>query len=834
MKLPELLAPVNGPEGLEAALAGGADAVYCGLTAFNARQMAKNFDLDTLEHAVRDCHRAGCKLYLTFNTLVRDDEWPQAGALLVAAWERGIDALIVQDLGIIDWVHRRLPDLPLHASTQMTVHHPAQLEWLARAGVERIILARELSLSEVETMQQRAEQFGMGVEVFVHGALCVSYSGQCLISALIEGRSGNRGLCAQICRRPFSLAAGKQPLPSGERRRPHSPRRSRRGAGAAKGPQKSLSLSMKDLAALPLLPDLVRIGVSALKIEGRLKRPEYVAEVTAVYKQALGRIESGRSGAFSDLQARLEAVFNRGFCLGGLGREFTAGQTTGRRRGARFPRVGTVTGVDRRRARIFVRVEKEPAPGDGVALFPPGGESPFALVVTRLFPGRPDEGQWIGVKPFDGRMQNCPERGDLMLSSNAAELARIRASITTYEVPSIPISVVLDGGSGAPLQARATARCGWTSETSSSQNLQPAAGRPLTEKTLRDHFGRLGQTAYSLESLRWEGPKAVFLPLSELNAMRRRLIDGLENKRRARRPRPSPSNALTVELAETRGTSAGKRWDTKLAVLCPWNGAETAARAGAARIYCPADEAPPDEIPGLQSGQKPWLQIPAITSGSLYAKIESWFSKHAAGLGGVLIGHLGAADLALREGLPFWADASLNVVNRRALDHLSRFGAAGATLSWEVEPEAIADLAGHALPTEAVVFGRPPVLHTALRLVTAKSSTQRLVDEAGRSYPLRYWPDQRGCTIEAPFFRQGLGAVAALKGRIAFLRLDLREIDPVNYEIVLDTFQGVLDGSIDRTEARGRLREWIPSRAESKWSTEFETTPRMSRNNDDT
>ncbi|MHC4945786.1 MAG: peptidase U32 family protein, partial [Planctomycetota bacterium] len=387
MNEPELLAPVSGPDGLRPALAAGADAVYLGLKEFNARRKAQNFTPDELTIAVQDCRRARCRVYLTFNTLVYDDEWRRALKALAEAYEAGVDALIIQDPGVARAVKQWLPDLPLHASTQMTVHHPSQLAPLAGLGIERVILARELTLEEVKAMAETARGLGIEVEVFAHGALCVSYSGQCLISALMEGRSGNRGLCAQLCRRPFQIGT------------------------ARKMGKKSLPLSMKDLSALPLLHDLVHTGVAGLKVEGRLKRPEYVAGVVRVYKEALSRIAACQEGPFHDLESQLDLVYNRGFSLGGLGDEFSAKETTGKWGGPRFLEIGRVVEVDRDRERLLLmEMSNPPEPGDGVALFPEEGGPPSAFVVTKVFPPQ-EKGTWIGVKPFEGTMQNCPDRG---------------------------------------------------------------------------------------------------------------------------------------------------------------------------------------------------------------------------------------------------------------------------------------------------------------------------------------------------------------------------------------------------------------------------------------
>ena len=259
--IPELLAPVGGRAQLEAAINNGADAVYMGGSLFNARINAENFTEESLEEAVDFAHENGVRVYITFNTLIKDSELADAFRYACRLYEMGADALIVQDAGLARLVRRHLPDFPLHLSTQGTVYNEQALELVRQMGFKRVVPARELSLSEVSRLCRAAETAGLEVEVFVHGALCMCYSGQCQMSRAFGGgeRSGNRGLCAQPCRLLYTDDKGRQ----------------------------GYFLSPKDLCALPLLPELVEAGVSSFKIEGRLKSPEYVAVTTAVYRKYL-------------------------------------------------------------------------------------------------------------------------------------------------------------------------------------------------------------------------------------------------------------------------------------------------------------------------------------------------------------------------------------------------------------------------------------------------------------------------------------------------------------------------------------------------------------------
>ena len=289
----ELLAPAGSPEALTAAVQNGADAVYLGYGDFNARRNAKNFSAEEFASAVSYCHLRGVKVYLTLNTLLTDRELPQAAELAAQASSLGVDAVLVQDLGLVRILRRVAPDLSVHGSTQLTVHNLDGVRFCADAGMERVVLSRELSADQIAHICAHSP---IEIEVFAHGALCMCYSGQCFFSSVIGGRSGNRGLCAQPCR----LQYGWQ--------------------GKADGHP----LSLKDMSLAGHLRELKRMGVSCLKLEGRMKRPEYVAVITRIYARLL---EEGRGPTDAE-RAELERAFSRS--------GFTDGYWRGRHGAAMF------------------------------------------------------------------------------------------------------------------------------------------------------------------------------------------------------------------------------------------------------------------------------------------------------------------------------------------------------------------------------------------------------------------------------------------------------------------------------------------------------------------
>ncbi|HHX50014.1 MAG TPA: U32 family peptidase, partial [Clostridia bacterium] len=347
MELPELLAPAGDVESLRAAVANGADAVYLGGKLFSARQYARNFDEKELEQSIRYAHRRNVKVYVTVNILLDNTELQAAAEYLQFLYNAGTDAIIIQDIGLLYLARQVVPDLKIHASTQMTIHNLPGARFLSQEGVQRIVLARELSLKDIMGIHQGSS---IELEVFVHGALCISYSGQCLMSSLIGGRSGNRGRCAQPCRLPYRLVDDTGKLAT---------RTEKVG---------DYLLSPRDLCTLDLIPELVKSGVTAFKFEGRMKKPEYVATVIRVYRQALDRYlqDPGGFSVSTEEKQQLEQVFNRdfttGYFLGNQGRELMSWK----RPNNRGVYLGRVLSLNPAKVSVKVRLELPLSRGDGV------------------------------------------------------------------------------------------------------------------------------------------------------------------------------------------------------------------------------------------------------------------------------------------------------------------------------------------------------------------------------------------------------------------------------------------------------------------------------------
>ncbi|MBP6864171.1 MAG: U32 family peptidase [Candidatus Didemnitutus sp.] len=519
---PEILAPAGDWECARAAVENGADAIYFGLERFNARMRAHNFTLADLPQLMEFLHRRGVRGYVTFNTLVFADELAAAGDYLRSIIAAGVDAAIVQDVGICRLIRSISPDFPIHTSTQMTVTSAAGVAFARELGAQLVVLARENSLKEIAAIQAATKDTGTGLplEVFVHGALCVAYSGQCLTSESLGGRSANRGECAQACRMPYELISDGTKVDLGDRR---------------------YLLSPQDLSGLDVLPDLVRAGVASLKIEGRLKSPEYVANITRVYRTALDHVmrqlgsEPGAApgGDFNPAAARydLEMGFSRGLYTGwfrGINNQELAHARFGTKRGVFLGEV-TRVGPD------FVALQPIAPlkPGDGI-------------VFDRGHPDEKEEGGRIyQVEPRGAETVLRFGRGDidfarvrpgnLVWKTNDPELdRRLRQSFEGEKIRfTRPVHVEVHGAVGTPLTVFARDDEGHVARADSATPLARAEKQPLTTERLRDQLGRLGGTPFTLGTLVNVLEGDAILALSELNDLRRRLVAELDARRAA-------------------------------------------------------------------------------------------------------------------------------------------------------------------------------------------------------------------------------------------------------------------------------------------------------------
>jgi putative protease len=498
IRRPELLSPAGNWECLRAAVANGADAIYFGLDRFNARLRADNFREEELPEIMGYLHRYGVRGFVTLNTLIFTNELREAGHMLVQLAEAGVDAIIVQDPGLARLAREVAPDLELHASTQMTITSPEGLELAKELGVTRAILARELSLRELK----RFPTSEFPVEVFVHGALCVAYSGQCLTSESLGQRSANRGECAQACRLPYQLIIDGRPKDLGDKR---------------------FLLSPQDLAGIDEIPELIRLGIASFKIEGRLKSPEYVAAVTQVYRDAIDRAMAAlrceeQVPKVSDADRySLEMTFSRGLFSGwlhGVNHQRLVNARCGKKRGS-F--IGLVKGV----GKDYVEVEPEAQlkPGDGV-VFDTGDDTEHEQG------GRIYEFRRGRLYFQNGRIdfQRLRAGHRLWKTDDPALNKRLRQTFARDPKPArTSVDMEVSGREGEPLRLRLISDK-HTVEADSEVRLSPARTSVLTESILRDQLGHLGDTGYALRNFSAKLEGDVFIAIRFLNQLRRDAI----------------------------------------------------------------------------------------------------------------------------------------------------------------------------------------------------------------------------------------------------------------------------------------------------------------------
>ncbi|HEY4158793.1 MAG TPA: U32 family peptidase, partial [Polyangiaceae bacterium] len=533
---PEVLAPAGDQAALEAAVAAGADAVYFGVDAFNARARAQNFGVGQLPDIVSVLHARRVKAHLTLNTLVFDAELEAWADVVRAAERAGVDAVIVQDLGAVGLVRRIAPSLRIHASTQMTCTDAASVQFAASLGVDRVVLARELSLSEIEEITRATS---VELEVFVHGALCVAYSGQCLTSEAIGGRSANRGACAQACRLPYELVVDGVVRDLGDR---------------------AYLLSPEDLEASFAIPKLVELGVRSFKIEGRLKGPEYVAATTRLYRQAVDATLGVAKAPDEATKRRAVQTYSRGSGPGFLAGIDHQRLVEARSCDHRGVQIGLAVGVEERAGRrlLVLDTESRIARGDGLLVeggWAGEGESGGRVWSVELagkdVPDAPAGSRlklWLGPECELTRVS----RGRRVFRTHDPETEREVTTQLAREPFRERLDLEISGEFAGPFTLTASTSRGRVARVQGDANVQHAQNQPTSSADLAGKLGRLGDSPFVLGALDVRLPQGAWLPVSSLNRARRALIAALTEPRVGPLfpTHPRPSDSAERPLAE--------------------------------------------------------------------------------------------------------------------------------------------------------------------------------------------------------------------------------------------------------------------------------------------
>jgi putative protease len=760
-QLPELLAPAGDWDCAKAAVENGADAIYFGLEKFNARMRARNFTEADLPKLMEFLHWRGVKGYVTFNTLVFENELADAENYLRAIISSGVDAAIVQDAGICRLIRELSSDFPIHASTQMTITSAAGVKFARELGCNLVVLARECSIGEIEKIIlvgrassqavsptgnaacEDARPTAMHIEVFVHGALCVAYSGQCLTSESLGGRSANRGECAQACRMPYDLISDGKQVPLGDKR---------------------YLLSPQDLSGLDVLPDLVRAGVASLKIEGRLKSPEYVASITKVYRQALDDLRftnddlraadsSARKSQIANRKYDLEMSFSRGLYtgwFGGIDNQKLVHARFGKKRGVFLGEVARVSNET-----VALKLEAPLKLGDGIV----------------FDAGRPDENEeggriyQIGKQKAESRNAQLVELhfghgdidfsrvrvGDKLWKTNDPELdKRLRRSFAG-DTPRFqrPIEIEVHGGAGKLFTLIARDEFGNVAKVESSMPLTQAEKLPLTEEKLREQLGRLGGTPFKLGKLKNFLSGEVMLPVSELNRLRREFVAQLERLRAQpkRWELKDGSSRCESALTENPEIDLSRLTPTATAqlIVLVRNLAqlEAALKCGAQTIYCEFEDPKKyreavtmfhtasgckSEIGNRKS--EIFVAPPRIFKTGEEWTLEQVRSSNADGYLVRNYDHLKFFANDRRVG-----DYSLNIANRRAADYFkNNFGLERVTASYDLNFSQLEALLRTAPPEwfEVTIHQHMPMFHMEHCVFCAFLSSGKDFRDCGR------------------------------------------------------------------------------------------------------
>lgn len=689
----ELLAPAGNRDSFLAGVENGADAVYLGGKMLNARQFAGNFDDEQLEKALDYAHARDVNIYLTVNTLISDSELKDAINFVERAYSMGIDGIIVQDLGFAGLVRRLIPDLSLHASTQMTIYNLEGVKLLEKLGFKRVVLARELSFDEIKNIAQNSS---MEIEIFIHGALCVCYSGQCLMSSVIGGRSGNRGKCAQPCRMPYSLV----------------------GDGKSDG----YLLSPKDMCLLDELPAVLDSGVKSLKIEGRMKSPEYVATVVRIYRKYLDKaLQDGRNTSKKDFRIDekdlkdLAQIFNRG----GFTKGYFRGKTGSSMMSYEKPKnwgtfLGEVLSHDSRTGTVKIKLAQELSVGDGIEIWTGMGEDPGNIVTQIKVGERSVPSASKGETAVIGRINGKLLRGDKVYKTSDKELleearksfagkpsrkSTINGRLVVREGKEVSITVWDDNGNNIV--------------KNSGIIPEKAINKPITEERLLAQINKTGDTPFIFNEIVIDLDDGLAVPVSEINNLRRSALEEFEKLKTGRYKR-----SISVDFKEIPAAGKNQSEPKVSAFFYSQDMAVDYTSLNVERLYLPLGFFLNKEHESIlqklrEKGCEVFLWLPSVTRGNYDRLIGTRLPDIIKGKAdGLLIGNAGHIRLASEmPELKIFGDYSLNLFNSYSINEIEKLDLKGAALSIELTLEQIRKMN---LPfdfeAEVIVYGRLPLM----------------------------------------------------------------------------------------------------------------------------
>jgi putative protease len=766
MRIPELLAPVGSKEALIAAIENGADAVYFGGKVFSARQYASNFTRDELEWAIDYAHVRGIKAYVTVNTLVKDSELEKACDYLQFLCNCGADAVIVQDLGILRLLREQLPELPVHASTQMTIHNVEGVKFLQEMGVKRVVLARELTFDEIRRIKSRT---GIEVETFIHGALCFSYSGQCLLSSMIGGRSGNRGYCAQPCRKKYRMNGIEGYL-----------------------------LSPKDLNMSEHIGALVDAGIDSFKIEGRMKRHEYVAGVVRVYRKLIDRYfeSSADSQVTEDEKHTLLQLFNRGFTTG-----YFFGNPGSGLMSRKYPynigtKLGTVVDYEPMEKLVSIKLKAPLRKGDGIGIGESGVIARKIFIENRMVTAA-NPGYTVRI-PFDGDVA----RGDAVFKTFDSGLM---AALETGNIKKIPVKIAIKAKIGEPLELRLND--GENEIAIQGEIVNRAERKPISRQSIAEQLMKLGGTFFEAQEITFDIDENIFIPVSELNSIRREAILHLGEIRtnKWKRQCSKPVIALEKRNMELKPLLCVNTGSVECFEAAVDNGADVVYFGGEmfgnSKPQINADERRfierEDSSYAIEYGRKKGTSV-FVSTPRIIKEIKDF--NHLSP-DGYLVANLGALYHLRKQDTnkPIVIDYPFNVFNRLTMNYLLNYSQR-VTLSPELTLKEIKNLTSFG-QTECIVHGFFPLMVSEHGLVSSLYSGGRdsdilLNDEKGFSFPVKTDTQNRTYVMNSRELCMLEYVPDIIKAGVACLRIEAKTYDKDKVGEITRAYRDAIDNSI--------------------------------------
>lgn len=708
----ELLSPVGDFECLKAAVQNGADSVYFGAEQFSARASASNFDFENLEKAINYAKVRNVKTHLTLNTLIKDEELEDAILLAKKAYEFGIDAIIVQDIGLSHILLKEFPDLPLHASTQMTIHNLEGVKKLEEAGFKRAVLSRELSLSDIQYICDRTN---MEIEVFIHGALCISYSGQCLFSSMIGGRSGNRGKCAQPCRLPYKLY---------EEDNKNSTQKIDQG----------YLLSTRDLCGLPYIPDLIKMGVSCFKIEGRMKNPEYVATVTRIYRKYIDMALAPKQEYKIEEKDKKELMlcFNRG--------GFSDGHLTDKpNKQLVYPEkpnnmglpLGTISNYNPNKGLITLTLSEEIAIGDTIMVQHENTKYMVSELMQKhrnLINGIPNQTVQIG------RVKGNIKIGDSVYKLASKELSKEVKATMQKENKKIPLNCEVTIQKNMPISitiypTKSRPELYKNLEVHIDSNVTPVDSikHPITKERILQQLSKTTDTPYTFETIQVNLGDNLYIPtIRTLNELRRDGLAEVEKIIQNRIKRISKLDTKTIQQAikpTTHHKSIAHQNNLNISLLFEIlrPGQDYSKLEGINRIYIPlkyfASSKYDSAIEALSNKFDLYIYMPTIILANyinLFINcIDNALSRY--NIKGFVLSNLAGnkvMQMYQGKGYHFIGNYTLNVYNKITAETLKNLGLDEITISPELSKEHIQSILEDIPYSELMVYGKIPIMST--------------------------------------------------------------------------------------------------------------------------